>query len=224
VIPVLGVPVLNRPELLDALLASIDHPVGEIVIIDNGSVVGPDRGRVIVPGHNIGVGASWNLVMKVTPRAPWWLIVNSDIEFDKGQLEKVASAVTDEAGIWMMLGFAAFATNHAAISRTGLFDENYHPAYCEDNDMTWRAKLAGVPLIEVPSSMKHVGSATIYGDLSYRLQNNATYRSNVIYHHRKWGGPMGHEVYTTPFNEGGDIRDTRVDVARLRDQAWHPVG
>ena len=44
--------------------------------------------RVIQPGHNLGVAASWNLGIKATPLADWWLICNSDIKFGPGDLAK----------------------------------------------------------------------------------------------------------------------------------------
>jgi hypothetical protein len=37
VIPVLGIPILSRPDDLTAMLASVDEPVGRLVIIDNGA-------------------------------------------------------------------------------------------------------------------------------------------------------------------------------------------
>ena len=39
-IPVLAIPVLNRPELLAACVASIDHPVETLLIIDNSAELG----------------------------------------------------------------------------------------------------------------------------------------------------------------------------------------
>ena len=38
-IPAMIVPVLNRPDLLERLLASIDYPVADLLVIDNGNVV-----------------------------------------------------------------------------------------------------------------------------------------------------------------------------------------
>lgn len=222
-IPVLGIPILNRPNLLNALIDTIDVEIGQLIIIDNGGVVGPFvRGDVITMPHNIGVAASWNLIIKSTPLAKWWLITNSDIEFGHGALETLANTVEpNRPAIYQMLGFAAFAITPSAVERVGFFDENFHPAYCEDIDYARRATLAGVPIVDVPSELRHVGSATIYGDQHYMRLNGNSYPSNVAYYERKWGGTMhGGEQFSVPFNAGGDIRDTRVDFARLRGNAW----
>lgn len=225
-IPVLGVPVLNRPELLREMLASIDHSIGEVVIIDNGNVVhdfeGTRRRRVIKPHHNLGVGASWNLIMQVTPWAPWWLIVNSDIEFRPGDLARLDEAVDPQsATIYHQLGFAAFAMTAIALERVGYFDENFHPAYDEDLDMSRRCELASVPRVNVDAGLRHVGSATIYGNERYRALNARTHPANDRYYERKWGGHKhGGETFSTPFNRGGHIGDWRLEPERLRDQAW----
>jgi GT2 family glycosyltransferase len=228
VIPTLIVPVLNRPELLTTMIDSIDYPIAHMVVIDNGGVVGdlPANIDVIRLPHNIGCGAAWNLGFKVTPQSDWWLVVNSDIEFTDGDLKRIASAVDPEkAAVYHMLGFAAFAITPGALVRVGLFDENFHPAYCEDIDYSRRAELAGVPRINVEAHLKHVGSATIYGEQRYMRQNGLTYPANLAYYEAKWGGKMhGGETFSTPFDGGGSVADLRVDIRRLRTLAWQRAG
>lgn len=138
-IPVLGVPYINRPDLMTAMIESIDEPIGRLVIIDN-SVDGwaekagwikdrfPDS-VVLWPRHNLGVGASWNLIVKATPRSPWWAIVNADIAFAPGDLKSLVRAMDTQA-IAMLFSMAAFAFSADAIASVGLFDENFVPAYC----------------------------------------------------------------------------------------------
>ena len=90
-IPVIGIPYLNRPDLLQRCLASIDHPVDTVILIDNSNggwcddteewirheTTGIVR-RVSISEHeNTGVAASWNEVIKLFP-APWWLLVNNE--------------------------------------------------------------------------------------------------------------------------------------------------
>jgi GT2 family glycosyltransferase len=222
----MGVPILNRPELLDALIDSIDAPIERKIVVDNGKLFDLSAGsgvvEVIQPGHNLGVGASWNLVMKATPLAPWWLFVNNDIEFGTGDLAKLQTTVDPYfAAIYHMLGFAAFAITAPALTAVGYFDENFHPAYDEDLDMSRRCELAGVPRIDVGFTGTHVGSATIYADPLLRFLNGKSHTANDAYYARKWGGPkQGGEVFTTPFNQGGHVGDWRLDPERLRNQAW----
>ena len=230
-IPVLIVPILNQPELLAGMLASIDHQVDRVLVIDNGDVADRFIGgrslfpfdlRIIQPGHNLGVAASWNLGMKVTPQAPWWLIVNHDIEFGPGDLARLeATMEPGAAGIYFMLGMAAFAITRHTLVAVGYFDENIHPAYDEDIDFARRLDLLSLPRFEVGFSGTHVGSATIHSDPVLRAQNGPTHMANDAYYARKWGGQkQGGETFSTPFNLGGHVGDWRLDPERLRHQTW----
>ncbi len=49
-IPVMGIPHYNRPELLARCLASIDHPVEKLVLIQNG----PEEEMILMPGSEPG--------------------------------------------------------------------------------------------------------------------------------------------------------------------------
>lgn len=222
-IPVLGVPILNRPDLLLTMLRSIDVPVGRIVIIDNGDVV-PDildeNVRVIRPGHNLGVGASWNLIVKTTPRAPWWVFANSDLEFVPGDLARLAEHMVTVGGLALLGTFSVAGISAEVFEKAGLFDENFAPAYYEDNDFDYRCRLAGVPMAGLPTGLRHHISSTLNSSPNYRRQNTQTFAANGVYYHEKWGGPPMGEVYTTPFNRGGDPREWRLDVSRLAAQAW----
>lgn len=220
-IPVLGVPTLYRVDLLKRMLDSIDHEVGIKLIIDNGGLVPECDATVIRLPHNLGVGASWNLIFKMTPRAPWWLICNDDIVLGPGDLERLAGVMEDPSPkIAMLLGFTSFGINQAALDAVGFFDENFHPAYCEDNDMTWRAGLANVPLINVESHVEHEGSATIRGHDLYMRQNGNTFPQNLAYYRSKWGGNPGQETYRTPFDQGGDPAGVPIKLTRLNEYAW----
>lgn len=225
VIPTLIVPTLNRPDLLDKMLRSIDHPVAQTIVIDNGGRVGSlpvAPASLISLPHNIGVAASWNLGMKVTPKAPWWLIVNDDIEFGPGDLARLEATVDPgAAGIWFMLGMAAFAITRHTLNAVGWPDEAIHPAYNEDVDYARRIDLAGLPRCEVGFTGSHVGSATIMSDPVLRAINGQTHSANDDYYRRKWGGSkQGGETFATPFNRDGHLGDWRLDIETLRRQAW----
>lgn len=221
-IPVLAAPTLYRTDLLERMVKSIDVDVTVLMVIDNGGrVPGDFPAHVVRLPHNLGVGASWNLVFKLTPRAPWWVIVNDDIAFGPGDLAKLLPVMDDGAAkIAMLLGFAAFAINQAALDVLGFFDENFHPGYCEDNDMTWRAGLAGVPMVNIDAHLEHEGSATIRGHPVYMNQNGVTFPQNLAYYRAKWGGNPGEETFTSPFDAGGDPAAVRLQMARLNQYAW----
>jgi len=221
VIPCLVVPTLNQPERLRAMIGSVDWPVERTVVIDNGGKVPMDIEAIRLP-HNIGVAASWNLGIKVTPLAPWWLIVNDDITFGPSDLERLEQTVEPSAAaIYFMLGMAAFAITRHTVNAVGLFDENQHPAYNEDVEYCRRIDLRGLPRVEVGFTGTHVGSATIMADPVLRAFNGRTHPANDAYYAAKWGGhKLGGETFSTPFNRGGHLGDWRLDLERLRDQAW----
>lgn len=223
-IPVLGVPYINRKDLLVGMLESVNQSVEQLIIIDNSpqrDLLGFEwpNARVISMGHNLGVAASWNLIIKVTPLAPWWLITNSDIVFGPNDLASLTTHM-GEYELATMRGMAVFAIRPDAIEKAGWFDEGYLPAYCEDNDYSWRCQLTGVKSIELEYECQHVGSAVIGSEPRYRSENNRTYPQNVLYYERKWGGIMGKEVYRTPFNKGGDPREWTLSPVRLAELTW----
>ena len=141
-IPVLGIPHYNRPDLLLRCLASIDHPVGHLVIIQNGgqkdmpplvsiwaaleSVPCEERqfgqnlvqGRwvkklTVIPHPNAGVAGAWNEIIKLFP-APWWLIANNDIQFAPGDLAKMAQMVWQDFDSTIQFKTGMFYGNHGA--------------------------------------------------------------------------------------------------------------
>jgi GT2 family glycosyltransferase len=226
-IHVLAVPCINRPDLLAACLASIDEPVERLIVIDNsgtgelGDVAASIRPNALIvdPPSNLGVAASWNFAIRTTPDAPWWCLVNADVTFAPGDLGRLAGEMTDEAEVRCLIEFGAFGITAAAIEAAGWFDEQFVPIYAEDADYEYRCSLAGVPIIAIPNTSSHVGSAAIRS--GYAEANARTYPANLDYYQRKWGGPLrGGERFTSPFDRGGSVRDWSLDLSRLRSQAW----
>ena len=230
-IPVLAVPVLDRYDLLVDMEASVDAEVRRYYVIDNGGRYDEDRRwlpdrHVCRPGTNLGFAASINLAIKANLRAPWWFFVNDDIIFAPGDMERVSETMWSARGPQIATlgdcGFAAFAVNDEAIEKAGWFDEAYHPAYCEDCDWTWRARMAGVREVVVQGETLHLASQTILGNINRRKSNDRTYPRNKEYHLSKWGGKEPREeVYATPFNAGGDpFATVAPKLSRLREMAW----
>lgn len=220
-IPAIIVPTLTRYDLLAKLHASIDVPWERFLVIDNGGSCPPMWKTTVLnlPG-NLGVGSSWNLGMKLTPDVPWWCIVNDDVVFAPGDLAALTAAMEAGEALVTLDGFSAFGISRATVQSVGYFDENFHPAYCEDADYEYRCKLAGVPIVTIPANLTHERSSTIalpeYGE-----QNARTYPENVRYYRRKWGGPLrGGEVFNTPFDEGGDPDEWIGSHGRRVQQGW----
>lgn len=212
-IPVLGACTMTRPDQLERLLRSIDHPVGDLIVIDNSRRrLGIDeawvRERVdhvevgdvwfLPMPSNLGVPMSWNLVVQSTPLAPWWLIVNADAWFLPGSLARFAAEAGPDR---LLLGggnpaWCSFAVGEQAVLRAGLIDEGFFPMYYEDNDWERRIRLAGVPVVHSDIPVGHENSSTLAA--GYGEQNGSTFSANGDYYCQKWGGPPGSETEDRP--------------------------
>lgn len=224
-IPVIGIPYLVGRPLLVRLLDTIDHDVNRVILIDNSEtneLAGLSNRTVTVVStrHNLGVAASWNLILKSEPLAPYWVIANADLEFAPGDLARIDETMSSFDGLALIDGFACFALSHSAVERIGFFDENFVPAYYEDNDYSWRQRLAGVEAINIPHHIIHHGSMVIRTEPRYRSANGVTFPENGRYYAAKWGGLPGEEKYKTPFNTGADPRFWFLDFQRLAALTW----
>lgn len=226
---ILGVPILTRPDMLARLLDSIDEP-WHVVVIDNSdgpeiaeACEGRDVSLVMAPA-NLGVAASWNLVIRTHPAEPWWCLSNADTELAPGDLARLAAEMDKPGPRWVGMNgdWRVFGINAEAVQRVGFFDENYHPCYCEDADYERRCALAGVPWYFIPGGATHEAeTSAIASDMRYMRANARSYPSNVAYFEAKWGGRLrGGERFSTPFDRGGSIRDWSLDLSRLRNQSW----
>ena len=191
-LPNLIVPVLNRYDLLQRMLDSVDIPVAHLLIIDNG--LGTDTlelsdkfakvTHLRMPA-NLGVAGSWNLGIKSFPYADRWFIVSNDVVFRPGALEKLATARSDEITLTADApNWQAFAVGDEAVSDLGLFDEcGFYPAYFEDNDYMRRAEFAGVNIRKLDIDLHHDNSSTIKS--GYQSKNHKTFFANQRYYQSK---------------------------------------
>jgi len=197
VIPCMIVPILVGPDILRRMLDTIDFPIKKLIIIDNGDALRETRGwpvehvqstKVIKMPANLGVAGSWNLGIKAAPFAPWWLVVNFDVEWPAGSLR----AFNEQAsGADILLAqspqpWSAFAVGEDVVQRVGLFDEGFHPAYFEDNDYELRCAVDGVKVRRSTIPIIHHNSSTLgfFGEI-----NNRTYASNAEYMNGKRAAP-----------------------------------
>jgi GT2 family glycosyltransferase len=229
---ILGIPVLNRPELLRACVASIDEDV-HLVVIDNSpegdwagdiALTYPGQVTVAQPPANLGYTASVNHIIRAFPREPAWYVANADTVFAPGDLSQLAS-VTElapgDGGRWVgIIDWRVFGLTAEAVERVGLWDENFFN-YCSDADYEYRCRLAGVEMVRLTGETGHVGSVCYQGDPRYAPQNARSYPVERAYYRSKWGGDLrGGEVHVSPFNQGGHVGDWRLDLSVLRQTAW----
>ena len=214
-IPALIVPVLNRPDLLDRLLASLHYEIGDLLVIDNGDVVkalpyieGVHRSHLIKSPTNLGVPASWNLGIKMLPFAPWWMIVNSGAHFPRTSLNRLAVAARRDALVLSAARppWACFMIGDQVVSKVGLFDEGIYPAYAEDDDMQRRCTYWGVPVVQTSIIVEHDNSSTIHSDPKLMARNNETFQVNINYYQAK-----AHR---------GDFTEGHWDLTTRRRLSW----
>ena len=195
-IPVMIVPTLTRHDLLVRMLASIDCPVGLLIIVNNnagsnfeGTDAIPDcvaEYRVLNLPANLGCAGSWNLGIKLQPFAPWWFVASDDVVFAPGALEKFAGECSpDRATIceeWPHYQF--FGLGSEVVERVGLFDENLYPANFEDDDYQRRCEVEGVEFGIVNVAHSHVKQGTVHAP-EWAASNARTYDANETYFVRK---------------------------------------
>lgn len=195
-IPVMILPTLTRHDLAVRMLASIDYPVGLLIIVNNnaetifdGTESIPDcvaEYRVLNMPTNLGVAASWNLAIKCAPHESWWMVVSDDVEFEPGTLEGFAAecspdllTVSDE---WPHYQF--FGVGENVVDVVGLFDENLYPCNFEDDDYQRRCEVSGVTVRQVTAPHSHVKQATVHAP-EWADSNARTYNANEVYFVRK---------------------------------------
>jgi GT2 family glycosyltransferase len=190
------VPVLNRYDLLNRMIASVDYPLEMLLVIDNGEGEEPlvdnplitETRRLRMP-TNQGVAGSWNLGIKLLPFEPVWFFSSADTQYQPGALAKLAKAKpTDITLAGEFPHWQTFAIGEEAVRRIGLFDENLFPIYFEDNDYTDRAKAAGVEITYLDLPLHHDNSSTIRSDSQLSRENDRTFSDNGNYYRGKTEG------------------------------------
>jgi GT2 family glycosyltransferase len=190
-VPCVVVPILNRPDLLDRCLKSIDYPVETLIVVDNGGVYDADMMSWVVDRQlvknsyvwsfpsNLGVAHHGILGIKATPHAEGWILLNSDAWFEPGQLEAfykdcepdnitLTTALPSWSCAWVGAG---------VVERVGLFSECYVPAYFEDNDFQERASRVNTEVKFSQAKIGHDNSSTIRSDDSLADKNQQEFSS-----------------------------------------------
>jgi GT2 family glycosyltransferase len=196
-LPNLIIPILNRYDLLQRMLDSVDYPVAHLLIIDNGASQVEEDITLDLPElvehttylpmpSNLGVAASWNLGIKLFPLHDRWTFASNDMYFHPGELMKIAQA--SPAHLTLLEDFPhwhAFTLGEEAVTRVGLFDEALYPAYFEDNDYIRRCIHHKIPITYLPIKTGHDNSSTIHSDTRYRFRNSTTFKNNAQYYELK---------------------------------------
>jgi GT2 family glycosyltransferase len=195
----IAIPVLNNFKGFVELVHSLDGEPYRIYVYPNWK-------------ENHGVAPAWNHMINraKSDGVDFLLVSNDDVLYHNKKvipaLETLVkngvdlASPTNETGVCHSYGlnFWSFAINpQTFFSKFGEFDENFAPAYYEDDDMAYRIKLARGRIF----SMNHVKAYHHVGQSEVDpLETDGYYAKNLEYYIKKWGGPPQHEKYRHPFN------------------------
>jgi len=129
-----------------------------------------------------------------------YLVITASIWNDERTLE---SEDNEDEGVADSPHFSCFMVRKSFLDETGGFDENFKPAYAEDNDLHYRMKLLGLKACSIGKArFYHYGSRTIYLSNDPVLAEARLGSGNTRdYYLSKWGGLPGNEVFKSPFND-----------------------
>lgn len=234
--------VLNSAKNIWKNYSAIDYPVERYFVVDNSEQQFPDLTKtlseikknpnknveeVFVLHNNINSGfpGAVNQIVKQNIDCNYWFITNDDWHVKPGELKKLATRL-EKHFIGLLVesgplnGYSSFVKSSEMVKKIGLFDENFYPVYCDDNDHRYRLKLAGLQWENFFLKADHKISSTLHSSKKFEEKNQFTFQKNIEYYIKKWGGDRGKEVYKTPFNLPVPIDYWPYDPDRIYEQTW----
>lgn len=216
--------------LIERLARSIDYPVKHKLAINNGPFGALNEFRANHPdwivmgnGRNHGVAASWNMAPQLWPHEQSWMLVNDDVEFHPGALQRFCEE-SDRLRTTCPIVFLndtepfyAFVWTQLGRENVGLWDENFWPAYYEDSDMRIRLRLSGYAPVNVfgkDCPVNH-GKPQV-GGMNYGAMIQGCGLFGREYFLRKWGivSNDGSTKFSAPFNRDR-VKDWWLNEDRL---------
>jgi len=239
-IEMIGTMILNGADDLLDQFECIDYPVKRYFILDNSqgdpdvlsAIIGikntpskyVEEIKVVHNVTNVGFSGSINQIIKQNTDCPYWCVLSVDWHPAPGELKKLAKRLENPfVGILCdetQNGYSSMVFTPELLYEVGYLDENFFPAYYEDNDHRYRMKQAGIEWEYLPLKYQHAVSATIKRDPVIYARNQMTFKENGRYYVEKWGGLPGQEKYTTPFDMDLPLDYWLYDPVRSQRQRW----
>lgn len=200
----LCIPTINRADLLNNALEKYVNNWDRIYIQDNGnqSITIHPKVKVMRSQSNLGVSGSWNNLANTCFKLGYTHVVlcNDDVEWYKVQKQVQEYVLNNPTDFYVGTGtWCNFILPKSTFETIGGFDEQFFPAYFEDNDYCYRMRLAGLNRINDkffdPELFRN--SQTIARDKDL----NKNFDRNKELFKIKWGGYPQHETYTTPYGK-----------------------
>lgn len=205
---IVGIPTINRADLLNEALAQYfeDFKETEIFIVDNGNqdiITREEKFAIYRPEKNLGVAGSWNLIADYADKinATHILMLNDDIVLGKTEHEiKILIKTNPNADfINSMQYWSSYILTVDMWKKAGKFDEEFFPAYFEDNSFDYKMTLNNASKVWTSFLNPNIfrNSMTIAKDPSL---NNGFAKNKALYV-EMWGGLPTEEKYLTKFNK-----------------------
>lgn len=205
---IVGIPTINRADLLNEALERYfeDFKDTRIFIVDNGNQNIITREKLFAiyrPEGNLGVAGSWNTIMDYASKIDGThvLMLNDDIVLGRleHEIKLLVNQNPDIPFFTSLNHWCSFILSVDMWKQLGGFDETFFPAYFEDNDFSYRMKLAGIERLSTSflTPVIYRNSMTIAKEPSL----NNLFSKNKEYYAEKWGGYVGEEIFKTPFNK-----------------------
>lgn len=214
---ILGIPFVNRPDLLRLAVNSVQCMWPHAFILDNsedGEIKRhesewPVAVRRATAGLTLSFSESMNVIQVAAQSAGCnaYFFMHNDAEAHPETAEKLLRFVEEtlvSGRKWGMV-FTHYDTlaalNVEAVAQVGPWDVTL-PQYFADNDYYRRLRLAGYESIDtgLPVTHHNGASATLKSDPKRALLNHVTFPLYGAYYRAKWGGGPGHESFQRPFD------------------------
>ena len=179
--------------------------------------------------NNYGVANAWNLFAEEAKKDGYDAIIvaNDDIYLYPEVLKKFIDTMkTSEFTSFVEYNMFSFYGMHISLfDKVGEFDENFWPAYYEDNDYHYRMKLIGLDSANVEgTSYFHAGSATLGKfDLIRKMMHHHNFSKNTDYYIAKWGGLPHEEKFTRPFDGAENSGNIKGKLTRSVINGIEPI-
>ena len=205
---VLAIPTINRADLLNEALAKYfeDFKDTHIAICDNGNqdiLTREENFMIYRPQENLGVAKSWNMLIDYSDKigATHVLMLNDDIYLGKteSELNFLIKKNLDADFINSFHNWCSYILTIDIWKKAGKFDEEFFPAYFEDNSFDYKMTLVGAKKswTSFLDPIVYRNSMTIAKDPTL----NQKFMQNKQMYINMWGGLPSEEKYKTKFGK-----------------------
>lgn len=205
---VVAIPTINRADLLNEALEKYfeDFKDTHIAICDNGNqdiITREENFMIYRPQENLGVAKSWNMLIDYSDKigATHVLMLNDDIYLGKNEneLNLLLKNNLDADFINSFHNWCSYIITVDIWKKAGKFDEEFFPAYFEDNSFDYKMTLVGAKKTWTSflDPIVYRNSMTIAKDPTL----NQKFMQNKQMYINMWGGLPSEEKYKTKFGK-----------------------